>query len=267
MPPPKKRAETSSNPNHPYPEVQVTGIAVIPEVGKGDDLALLISEAARRQGTPIKKGDVVVVTQKVVSKAEGRVILLKRVKPSPLAVSIARQHGKDPRHVEAVLRESRRIVRMDHGVIIAETRHGFICANAGVDASNLPDEESVCLLPKDPDGSARGIREGIERRLGVEIAVIITDTFGRPWREGFTNVAVGVSGLDALLDYRGTSDAYGHPLKVTVMAQADEIASAASLVCQKTTGVPVAIVRGFGYKRARGKARDLVREPSLDLFR
>ncbi len=246
--------------------IQVTGIEGMPEVRAGDDLAALISDAASRQQLPILGGDILVVTQKIVSKAEGCVVSLEGVQPSELASAWAREFGRDPRHIEVVLRESRRIVRMERGIIVSETRHGFRCANAGVDASNVPDRGAVSMLPRDPDASARRIRDGLATRLHVDVAVVMSDTFGRPWREGATNVAVGVAGLSPLRDYRGSKDAYGHPLNTTVIAVADEIAAAAELVMNKTTGVPVALVRGYRYERGDEGARALVRRPENDLF-
>ena len=186
------------------PEVRVIGVQGMPEVKPGDDLAGQLMDAAQRQGTPIEAGDVIVVTQKVVSKAEGRVMSFVGIEPSPLAVTITEGYRRDPRHTEVILRESERIVRMDRGVIIAETHHGFICANAGIDASNIPGSDTVCLLPVDPDASARGIREAIKARLGVDVAVIVSDTFGRPWRNGAANVAIGVAGFDPHAQLRGS---------------------------------------------------------------
>jgi coenzyme F420-0:L-glutamate ligase/coenzyme F420-1:gamma-L-glutamate ligase len=175
-------------------------------------------------------------------------VRLKDVEPSPLALQIARENRRDPRHIEVILRESKRIVRMDMGVIISETWHGFRCANAGVDASNLPEADTVSLLPEDPDASAERIRRGIKERLGIDVGVIISDTFGRPWREGAVNVAIGVAGIHPLKDYRGLSDPYGHPLRTTIIAIVDELAAAAELVTDKITGVPVALIRGYSYQ-------------------
>ena len=175
------------------PEVRVIGVEGMPELKPGDDLAGMMMDAAQNQGTPLEAGDVVVVTQKVVSKVEGRVISVEGVEPSALAISITEGHRRDPRHTELILRESARIVRMDRGVIISETRHGFYCANAGIDASNIPGSDTVCLLPVDSDASARGIRQAVRDRVGLEVAVIVSDTFGRPWRNGATNVAIGVA--------------------------------------------------------------------------
>ena len=251
----------------PPPELRVFGVTGIPEVHPGDDLAALIVDAAHGQGTPLAEGDVLVVTQKVVSKAEGALVDLGDVEPSARARSFARQWDKDPRHVEVVLRESRRIVRMERGIIIAETMHGFVCANAGVDASNVPGDDRVSLLPRDPDASARRIREAIRERAGVTVAVLVSDTFGRPWREGTTNVAIGVAGMRPLRDYRGEHDPHGYLLRVSVAAWADELTSATDLVQGKTAGVPVAVIRGLDYETGPDGSASLLRAPENDLFR
>ena len=226
--------------------------------------------ASEDQGTPIESGDVLVVTQKIVSKAEGRIVHLADVTPSHFARQLAEQTDRDARLVELVLRESRSIVRMDtsRGILITETRHGFVCANAGIDTSNVPGEDVVSLLPEHPDASAATIRDDIQKRSEIaEIAVIISDTFGRAWREGHVNFAIGVAGIDPLMDYRGTPDAYGQILKVTNIALADELASAAELVTAKSTGVPVALIRGYAYSVGDQGVRALVRDRSRDLFR
>lgn len=251
----------------PLPDLSCFAIRGIPEIRPGDDLAEAILSALAHQGLAFEAGDILVIAQKIVSKAEGRLVDLKTVIPSPFASTLAASLGKDPRQVEVILGESRRIVRMDRGVLIAETHHGFVCANAGVDRSNLPEGEMVCLLPFDPDASARGLRKAIEQRTGREVAVIISDTFGRPWREGLTNVAVGVSGLLPLLDYRGEKDPYGFTLRSTVMAVADELAAAAELVMGKVEEIPAVIIRGYRYPKGEGKGRDLIRRAEKDLFR
>jgi coenzyme F420-0:L-glutamate ligase / coenzyme F420-1:gamma-L-glutamate ligase len=215
----------------------------------------------------LEQGDIVVVTHKVVSKSEGQLVDLSSVTPSPRAEEFAAQWSKDARQVEVVLRESARIVRMERGVIIAETRHGFICANAGVDASNVPGDETVCLLPVDPDASARRLRDALRDATGVELAVVITDSFGRPWREGITNVAIGVAGLEPLHDYRGEIDDHGHVLQVSMLAVADEIAASSELVMGKLLRTPVAVVRGYPYVAGEGSARALVRDAAKDMFR
>ena len=252
-------------------EIRVVGLAGMPEVSVGDDLARLISEASERQNTPIEQGDILVVTQKIVSKAEGRIVLLEDVEPSPAAIQLSEGHHRDPRHTEIILRESARIVRMDKGNIISETHHGFKCANAGVDASNVPGDGTVALLPIDPDTSAERIREGIKDRLGRDVAVIVSDTFGRPWREGAVNVAIGVAGMDPLMDYVGKADAYGRIMRTTLIAVADELAATAELVTGKVGGVPVAMIRGYSYQLADSEthrgARALIRPPERDMFR
>jgi coenzyme F420-0:L-glutamate ligase/coenzyme F420-1:gamma-L-glutamate ligase len=249
------------------PELRVIGLPGIPIVTPGADLVALIHQAAVAAPLSLQAGDIVVITQKIVSKAEGCLIALKDVTPSPWAEQYARQWGKDPRHVEVVLRQSRRIVRMDRGVLIAETHHGFICANAGVDQSNIEGEEVVAVLPIDPDASARAVRKGLRERLGVEVAVIISDTFGRPWRNGIANVAIGLSGMQAIKDYTGQLDAQGYELRVTALAVADELAATAELVMNKLDNVPVAVIRGYDYPRGEGSLAQLIRAPERDLFR
>jgi coenzyme F420-0:L-glutamate ligase/coenzyme F420-1:gamma-L-glutamate ligase len=247
-------------------DISIIGLSGIPEVREGDDVAALIVEAAQRRGG-IKSGDIFVVTQKIVSKAEGRLIPLESVTPSPEAEKLALETEKDPRLVELILRESASIVRQSGPILITETHHGFVCANAGIDASNVGPEGIVCLLPEDPDRSARGIRDAIRKATGSDAAVIISDTFGRAWREGHTNVAVGVAGMSAFVDYVGQTDPHGYELRVSTLAVADELAAAAELVMNKLDGVPVAIVRGYPYPKGEGSARDLVRDRERDLFR
>ncbi len=250
------------------PEIHAFGIEGMPEIKSGDDLALQIIEAARLQGTTIESRDILVVTQKIISKAEGRVVNLDSVTASPLAVSISEDHRRDPRHTELILRESKRIVRMDRGVIISETHHGFTCANAGIDASNIPGEGTVALLPVDSDASARRIRQSIKERLNVDVAVIVSDTFGRPWRNGATDVAIGVAGLNPMLSYVGQEDSHGNMMYTTVICIADELAAAAELVTGKVLGVPVAIIRGYPYEPMEDASHQaLLRDPDKDLFR
>jgi coenzyme F420-0:L-glutamate ligase/coenzyme F420-1:gamma-L-glutamate ligase len=231
------------------------------------ELGQVIVETARGQDLTFTSGDIMVVTQKIVSKAEGRLIDLHTVTPSPFAVQIAKVQDKDPKIVEVVLRETKRVVKMAQRTIISETRHGFVCAHAGVDESNVAGEGTVALLPVDADASARRLRQDIQARTGVEVAVIISDTFGRPWREGLVNVAIGVAGLEPLKDYRGLPDTEGRILKVTSLAVADELASAAELVMGKLDRVPVAVIRGYAYPPGDGTATQLVRAPERDLFR
>jgi len=248
-------------------EIRIIPVPGMPEVRPGDDLAALIGDALEQRALALADGDVIVVAQKVVSKAEGALVRLAEIEPSALATTFAAAYEKDPRHVEVVLREARRIVRMDRGVLIVETKHGFICANAGVDASNVEGEETLSLLPVDPDGSARVIRGALEQRFGMRLAVIISDTFGRPWREGQTNVALGVAGMLPLRSYVGQTDAYGYELRVTVLCVADELAGAAELAQGKVERVPVAVVRGAQYEAGDGSMAMLVRAVERDLFR
>ena len=249
------------------PEIRIIGIGGLPEVNPGDDLGGLIMEAAAAQEVRVEDGDVLVVAQKVVSKAEGRLVNLEDVTPSALAVEISSLHERDPRHTEVVLRECRRIVRMDRGVIIAETRHGFRCANAGVDASNAPGGDMVVLLPLDPDASARRLAARLKDGLGVDTAVIISDTFGRPWREGAVNVAIGVAGLNPMLDYRGMEDPQGRSLRTTTIAVADELAAAAGLVMGKLDRTPVVLLKGCRYRRGNEGIGELIRPAERDMFR
>lgn len=248
------------------PRYEVIGVTGIGEVRPGDDLARTIADAADRQSTPFAAGDVLVVGQKIVSKAEGRLVRLDDVTPSPAAETFAAGLGRDPRLVEVILRESRRIVRMDRGVLVVETHHGWVCANAGVDQSNV-DIESVALLPEDCDRSARLLRDGLRARTGADVAIVIADTFGRPWREGLTNIAVGVSGIAALRSYLGERDPAGRPLQATILAVADEVAGAAELVMGKLSRIPAVIVRGLDFARDEEGSKPLVRDPARDLFR
>jgi coenzyme F420-0:L-glutamate ligase / coenzyme F420-1:gamma-L-glutamate ligase len=249
------------------PPITILPVTGMGEIHHGDDLAALIWQALAAQGESLQAADVVVVTQKIVSKAEGRIVRLADVQPSDFARRFGEQWGKDPAYVEVVLRESRRIVKMDHGILITETHHGLICANSGVDESNVAGGGSVSLLPVDPDASAELIREGLQQRAAVTLAVLVSDTFGRPWRDGLVNVAIGVAGLHPLQSYIGHSDPYGYPLKVSEIAFADGAASAAELVMGKTDAVPVAIVRGARYQPGAGSAAQLIRPPDRDLFR
>jgi coenzyme F420-0:L-glutamate ligase / coenzyme F420-1:gamma-L-glutamate ligase len=225
---------------------EVIGVEGIGEVRPGDDIAQLIVEAAARQATPVLSGDLLVIGQKIVSKAEGRLVKLADVQPSPIALAMAPGLAKDPRLVEVILAESRRVVRMDKGVLITETHHGWICANAGIDQSNV-DADSVALLPEDSDRSARAVRDRVRALLRVDVFVIVTDTFGRPWREGLTNVAIGIAGFAPLLSYLGERDPAGRPLQATILALADELAGA--------------------LRPSEEGSKPLLREPARDLFR
>lgn len=247
--------------------VQVLPVKGIPYVTGGDNVAELIVAATQARGPRLEDGDILVVSQKIVSKAEGAMIRLDEVEPSQDASGLAGELDKDPRLVEVILGQSRRVVRATRGVLITETKHGHVCANSGVDASNIAEEDTVSLLPEDPDESAARIRRGIKKRRGIDVAVIVADTFGRPWRLGHVNFAIGVSGMSPFRDYRGQRDPYGYELRVTMMAVADELASAAELVMGKTGGIPVAIVRGYDFPRGEGRAAEMVRPPETDLFR
>lgn len=248
-------------------QISLIALRGIPMIEHGDNLPQLIAEALDRCGMRLLEGDVVVICQKVVSKAEGRVVDLTTVEPSTLARTIATRWDKDPRVVELVLRESSRVVRMDRGVLIVETGPGWICANAGLDESNSLADERAILLPEDADRSAREIRAELRRLYGVELAVLITDTFGRPWRDGLTEVCLGIAGMAPMLDLRGTVDLGGRELHHTVVAVADELAAAAGLMMVKAEGIPVVLVRGYRYRPAEGGARSLIRPAEADLFR
>jgi coenzyme F420-0:L-glutamate ligase/coenzyme F420-1:gamma-L-glutamate ligase len=249
------------------PRYEVIGVEGIAEVRPGDDVARLVIEAAGRQGTPLRGGDVLVISQKIVSKAEGRLLRLADVTPSAVASAMAAGLGRDPRLVEVILRESRRVVRMDRGILVTETHHGWVCANAGVDQSNV-DADTVALLPEDPDRSARALAERFRAAVGGDVAVIVADTFGRPWREGLTNVAIGVAGMAALRSYLGERDPAGRPLQATILAVADEVASAAEPVMGKLDRIPAAIVRGLFLAPDDGAgSKTLLRDPARDLFR
>ena len=251
--------------------LSVVTIEGLGEIAPGDDLPALIAEAlaASPAVLPLRDDDVLVVTQKIVSKAEGAIVDLTAVEPGAEAIEFAARWDRDPRQVEVVLREARRVVRMEHGVLITETAHGFICANGGVDASNVGPESGqiVTLLPADPDASATGIRGAVRERFGVDVPVIVSDSFGRPWRWGITDVAIGVSGLVPIEDLRGTADADGRVMRSTIRASADEIASAAELALGKSAGRPVALVRGARPLLGEGSIRDALMPREFDLFR
>ena len=251
--------------------IEAVAIDGLGEIVPGDDLPALITDAlvAASGLLPLRGDDVLVVTQKVVSKAEGAIVDLTTVEPRPEVVEFAKRFDRDPRQVELVLREARRVVRMENGLVITETPHGFVCANGGIDASNVGPRSGdiVTLLPRDPDASADRIRAAIRERLDHDLPVIISDSFGRPWRFGIVDVAIGVSGLLPLDDLRGTPDADGRVMKSTVRAVADEIASAAELALGKTARRPVALVRGASSRRGEGRIKDLVMPAEMDLFR
>ena len=247
--------------------IQFIPLSNLPEVKPNDDLAQLIARAARKADVVLRDGDVLVVAQKIVSKAEGRLVNLAAIKPSAFAQEIAARQQRDARLVEVILSESASIVRMDEHLLITETKHGFVCANAGVDKSNVKGKDWVALLPVAPDDSALLLRARLAELLNVEVAVLITDTFGRAWREGLTNVAIGVAGLKPLHDFRGETDDFGKPLAATVLAVADEIAAASGLLMRKTARIPVVIARGVSYDHGEGNAQALIRTRERDLFR
>ena len=246
--------------------ISIHPLGGLPEVTPGTDLAPLLATGLRASGLTIEVGDVVVVTQKVVSKAEGRLLRLSAIKPSPRAVEIARRIGFDPQHVEVILSESVRVVREAPHVLITQTRHGFVCANAGVDRSNAGARDIVVLLPEDSEASARKLREDLSRLLGTAPGVVISDSFGRPWREGQVNVAIGCAGVVPIRDYRGGRDTEGYELQGTMLGVADELASAAELVMGKLDRIPAALIRGAEVD-GEGGAGLLLRDPSVDLFR
>jgi coenzyme F420-0:L-glutamate ligase/coenzyme F420-1:gamma-L-glutamate ligase len=246
--------------------ITIIGLESMPLVLEGDDIGRLIVEAAETEGVGLADGDIVVVTQKIVSKAEGRVVDLESVEPSAFAEEIAWKTDRDPRHVELILQESARIVKMRGSILITETRHGFVCANSGVDRSNV-EGGLLCLLPVDSDESARSIRSRIAELTGSDVAVIVTDTWGRAWRMGQVDFAIGVAGMSPFVDYRGETDLFGYELNVTNIAVADELAAAAELAKGKLENIPAVIIRGYQYRRGEGSARELVRPIEEDLFR
>jgi coenzyme F420-0:L-glutamate ligase / coenzyme F420-1:gamma-L-glutamate ligase len=250
--------------------VEILALDGVPEIVPGDNLPAILGDAIERTAgvLPLRADDVLVVTQKIVSKAENAIVDLTTIEPRPEAVAFAERWDRDARQIEVVLREARRVVRMEHGVLITETHHGFVCANGGVDASNVGPESGniVTLLPPDPDASARAIREAVRARFGVDVPVIVSDSFGRPWRWGITDVAIGVSGLVPIEDLRGTPDADGRVMKSTIRASADEIASAAELALGKVAGRPVAVVRGAKPLLGEGSIADSIMPREFDLF-
>ncbi len=248
-------------------EVRLIPIRGIPEIRPGDDLGLMITRAAGKMRFKLTDGDIVVIAQKVVSKAEGRLVNLESVIPSEFANEIASKQKRDPRLIEVILSESANIVRADDRVLITETKHGFVCANAGVDRSNVVGKDWVSLLPVAPDDSALLLKTRLAELLKVNVAVIITDTFGRAWREGLTNVAIGVAGLKPLKDLRGKNDDHGKELSATTLAVADEIAAASGLLMRKTARIPAVVTRGYYFDHGEGSASELIRPRERDLFR
>jgi coenzyme F420-0:L-glutamate ligase/coenzyme F420-1:gamma-L-glutamate ligase len=247
--------------------ITLTAIEGIPMVKAGDDLAALIAKGLDHAGLQLVTGDIVMVCQKVVSKSEGRVVDLKTIEPSEFAKNYAARWEKDPRAVELVLRQTSRIVRNDRGVLIVETGPGWVCANAGVDESNTLADERAILLPVDADASARKIRDGLKRLFGADVAVMVTDTFGRPWRDGLTEICIGVAGINPMLDLRGTNDLGGRELHHTVIAIADQLAAASGLLMEKASAIPAVLVRGYKFEPYEGTAKVLIRPAEADLFR
>jgi len=248
-------------------QLSLTAIEGLPMIKKGDDLARLIVDAIDRSGLQLQTRDIVVICQKAISKSEGRVVDLKQIEPSEMARQYAARWEKDPRAVELVFRQTSRIVRMDRGVLIVETGPGWVCANAGIDESNSLQDDTAILLPVDPDRSAAKIRSELKRLTGAEVAVLISDTFGRPWRDGLTEVCLGISGMNPMLDLRGSTDLAGRELHHTVVAIADELVSAAGLLMEKAAAVPAVLVRGYQYEVADVSAKVLIRPAESDLFR
>ena len=248
-------------------ELHAFPVGGIGEIRPGDSLAEVILTALERQKRPLLAGDILVVTHKVVSKAEGHVVSLSNVRPSRQARRWARGYGYDPRVVELALAESKRMVRKRQGVLITETQHGLVCANSGVDLSNVDGGSSAALLPPDPDRSASDLHRGIKKKTGLHIPVIITDSFGRPWREGLTEVAIGAAGMRVFRDFCGRRDPYGYRLHSTLEAVVDELACVSGLACGKLSRRPVCVIRGFSYQRGRGQARQIIRPAARDLFR
>src|SRR5277367_1937703 len=247
--------------------LRIIPVSFADEIRPGDSLTEKLLQALKHLNLALRQGDILIVKHKIVSKAEGQLVPLEQIKPSASSRAWARRYKLDARVAEVALAESKRVVRRKRGVLITETRHGFICANSGVDASNVDGGRHALLLPKDPDRSAAQLHRALKKHLKVSIPVIITDSFGRPWREGLTEVAIGVAGMQALHDYRGDRDPHGYPLRVSIEAVADELACAAGLVCGKLARTPACIIRGFGYRPGRGRAKDLIRPAATDLFR
>jgi coenzyme F420-0:L-glutamate ligase/coenzyme F420-1:gamma-L-glutamate ligase len=263
---------TSTNELRPVEERATGEIRILPVLVKGeitsaDSLSAELLESIQNAGLRLQDGDILVVKHKVVSKAEGAMVALNEIIPSAAATEWAEGHGLDARVSEVALRESKRIVRQKRGVLITETTHGFVCANSGIDVSNVDGGRHAVLLPADPDGSAAKLRLELKRETGIDVPVIVSDSFGRPWREGLTEVAIGVAGMRPMIDYRGRRDSHGYSLHATVDAVADELACAAGLVCGKLENTPACIIRGYSYPRGDGNAREMIRPAENDLFR
>jgi coenzyme F420-0:L-glutamate ligase/coenzyme F420-1:gamma-L-glutamate ligase len=254
-------------PDRTASELRLIPIPLADEIRSGDSLANKLLESLGRRRLRLQTGDILIIKHKIVSKSEGRLVDLATIHPSPESVVWAKQYALDARVIELALRESRAVIRRKNGVLITETHHGFLCANSGVDVSNVNGGTHALLLPEDPDRSAADLRRALKRRTGVAVPVIITDSFGRPWREGLTEFAIGIAGMKPLRDDRGRRDSHGYKLRASVEAVADELACAAGLVCGKLNRAPACLVRGFRYDPGSGKVRDLLRPASTDLFR
>jgi coenzyme F420-0:L-glutamate ligase / coenzyme F420-1:gamma-L-glutamate ligase len=268
----KRQSRTAPRGRNQTPRLPVEELRVIPiplqaEVEPGDSVSALLLQALKVQKQRLRPGDILVIKHKIVSKAEGQLVELNKIEASGASRRWARRYHLDPRVIELALQQSRRVVRRKRGVLITETQHGLICANSAVDVSNVDGGRHALLLPRDPDRSAAQFHRQLKKALHLSIPVIITDTFGRPWREGLTEVAIGVAGMQALHDYRGRSDSHGYTLQASIEADADQLACAAGLVCGKLARTPACIIRGFAYRPGRGSARDLVRPAKSDLFR
>jgi coenzyme F420-0:L-glutamate ligase / coenzyme F420-1:gamma-L-glutamate ligase len=250
-----------------HSELRLIPIPVAGEIRPGDPLARILLESLRPRGISLEGGDILVVKHKIVSKSEGRLVDLATIQPSCDSIAWAKEYGLDARVIELALRESRTVIRRKNGVLITETHHGFLCANSGIDVSNVNGGRHALLLPENPDRSAANLRRALKKHTGLAIPVIITDSFGRPWREGLTESCIGIAGMKALRDDRGRRDPHGYKLRVSLEAVADELACAAGLVCGKLNRTPACIVRGFRYESSRGRTRDLLRPASTDLFR
>lgn len=254
-------------PGKKFGEIRLIPIPVDDEIHVGDSIAQALFHAMKRLRICFESGDILVVKHKIISKAEGQLIDLAAIKPSAESVEWARQYDLDARVIELALRESVAVIRRRNGVLITETRHGFLCANSGVDVSNVDGGKHALLLPKDPDSSAANLRRAVRKHTGLSIPVIITDSFGRPWREGLTDFAIGIAGMRALRDDRGHRDSHGYKLKASIEAIADEVACAAGMICGKLNRIPACIVRGFAYESGKSRVKDLLRPPAADLFR
>lgn len=258
---------TNPAPNQVVAELRLIPICLGDEIEHGDSIADELLQALRKNDLGFESGDILVVKHKIISKAEGSIVDLSTIRPSPSSVAWAKRYRLDARLIELALRESRAVIRRKNGVLITETRHGFICANAGVDISNVDGGHHALLLPTDPDGSARKLHGELKKRTALAIPVLITDTFGRPWREGLVDFCIGIAGMKALRDDRGQRDPHGYTLQASLEAIADELACAAGLVCGKLNRTPACIIRGFRYESARGRTRELLRPAASDLFR